>query len=144
MANLNFNKIFLGGRLTADPELKTLQTGTVICNFTIAVTRQFSKGENKDTDFFNCIAFGKTAELIQKYFVKGSSIFVTGSVQNRSYEKDGQKRYISETLIDAVNFVDSLGGSNYTTQTQTNANTAPNAPTNTFTEVLTDEEDLPF
>ena len=107
MANFNLNKIFLGGRLTANPELKTTPSGVSVVSFTVAVDRRFgNKGEEKQTDFINVSAWRTTAEFVCKYFTKGSSICVIGSLQNRSYEKDGQKRTVSEVVADECLFVD--------------------------------------
>ncbi len=110
MANFNFNKAIIGGRLTADPELKTTTSGSSVVSFTVAVTRRFTskEGEAPQTDFLNVVAWRKTAELVAKYFRKGSSICVTGSVQTRSWtDNDGKKRYATEIVADEINFVDS-------------------------------------
>ena len=74
MANLNFNKIILGGRLTAAPELKQTQSGIPVCSFSIAVNRRAKAGEEQKADFFNVTAWRQTAEFVSKYFSKGSSI----------------------------------------------------------------------
>lgn len=118
MANFNFNKVILGGRLTADPELKSTASGTLVLAFTVAVTRR-AVPKNEDgtkgdavTDFINCVAWRERAEFISKYFKKGSSICVTGAIQTRSYQdKDGNKRYATEVIVDEVCFVDAKGDS---------------------------------
>ena len=110
MANFNFNKAIIGGRLTADPELKTTSNGSSVVSFTVAVTRRFTpkEGEAPQTDFLNVVAWRKAAELVAKYFHKGSSICVTGSIQTRSWtDNDGNKRYATEIVADENNFVDS-------------------------------------
>ena len=104
MANLNLNKVVLGGRLTADVELKQTQQGTAVCQFSIAINR---KGKEAGTDFINCVAWRNTAEFISKFFKKGSSICVTGSIQVRSWEDNGNKRYATEVLVEDALFVDS-------------------------------------
>lgn len=104
MANLNLNKVVLGGRLTSDVELKQTQQGTAVCQFSIAINR---KGKDTGTDFINCVAWRNTAEFISKYFKKGSSICVTGSIQVRSWEDNGNKRYATEVLVEDALFVDS-------------------------------------
>ncbi len=92
MANLNLNKVILGGRLTADPELKQTASGTPVTAFSVAVSRKYAaKAENgtptqPTADFINCVAWRNTAEFISKYFQKGSMIAVTGSIQTRNYE----------------------------------------------------------
>lgn len=105
MANFNLNKIILGGRLTADPELKQTQSGKHVCPFRIAVNR---RGENSGADFFDCQAWGSTADFVSRYFRKGSSIYVEGSIKNSSWtDQNGQKRYKSEVMVSEVTFVDS-------------------------------------
>ena len=129
MANLNLNKVVLGGRLTADVELKQTQQGTVVCQFSIAINR---KGKDAGTDFINCVAWKNTAEFISKYFKKGSSICVTGSIQVRSWEDNGNKRYATEVLVEDALFVDSK------------ADNEPAFQTETKFENVDNDEDLPF
>lgn len=109
MANFNLNKVILGGRLTAEPELKTTPQGISVSSFSIAVNRSYARpGENPTADFINCVAWRSTAEFISKYFHKGSSICVVGSIQTRSWnDQQGQKRYATEVVIDEAKFVDS-------------------------------------
>lgn len=109
MANFNFNKVILGGRLTADPELKTTPSGVSVTTFTIAVNRKYSGGkEEAQTDFLNVTAWRQTAEFITRYFRKASSICITGSLQTRSWtDQSGQKRFATEIVADEVTFVDS-------------------------------------
>ena len=108
MANFNFNKVILGGRLTADPELKATPSGVQVCSFSIAVNRRFAekKGGEKPADFFNVTAWGQTAEFITRYFRKASSICVVGSIQTRTWEKDGVKHYATEIVAAEAYFVD--------------------------------------
>lgn len=108
MANLNFNKIILGGRLTAAPELKQTQSGIPVCSFSIAVNRRAKAGEEQKADFFNVTAWRQTAEFVHRYFTKGSSILVVGTLQNRSWtDQNGQKHYATDIVADEVSFVDS-------------------------------------
>ena len=112
------NKVQLVGRLTKDVELKSTQNQTTYCNFTIAVDRRFKDANgNRQADFISCVAWQKTAEFIQKYFKKGNRIGIVGAIQTRSYEKDGQKVFITEVLAEEAEFVESNGN------TDTNANT---------------------
>ena len=128
-ANFNFNKVILGGRLTADVELKKTQQGTSVVTFTIAVNRR-GKEQEQQADFINCQAWRNTAEFISKYFKKGSSICVIGSIQTRDWtDKNGQKRYATEVIVDEANFVDGKND---------NATATPN-----FIEVAPDD-DIPF
>ena len=109
MANFNFNKVILGGRLTADPELKTTTTGVSVTSFSIAVNRRFSgkNGEDNQADFINVTAWRQTAEFITRYFRKASSICVVGTIQTRSWtDNQGQKRYTTEVVADEAYFVD--------------------------------------
>ena len=109
MANFNFNKVILGGRMTADPELKTTPSGIAVTTFTVAVNRRFG-GKNEgeaQADFFNVTAWRQTAEFICRYFKKASSICVMGSLQTRSWtDQNGQKRYATEIVADEAYFVD--------------------------------------
>jgi single-strand DNA-binding protein len=102
------NKVQLVGRLTKDVELKTTSNETAYCNFTLAVDRRFkdANGE-RQADFINCVAWRQTAEFIYKYFRKGNRIGVCGSIQTRSYEKDGQKVFVTEVLVEEAEFVES-------------------------------------
>ena len=108
MANFNFNKVILGGRLTSDPELKQTQTGIPVVSFTVAVNRRFAgKDAPQQADFFNVTAWRATAEFVTRYFKKGSSICVVGTLQNRSWEdQQGQKRYATDIVADEVQFVE--------------------------------------
>lgn len=100
------NKIFLSGRLTKDPEVKTAQSGKAYTRVGIAVDRPFSK--DKEVDFFNLVVFGKTAEFLGKWFSKGSKILVEGRLQNSSYkDKEGNDRIATEVIVDNVEFADS-------------------------------------
>ena len=109
MANFNLNKVILGGRLTADPELKTTPNGVSVTSFTVAVNRARAKdSEETKADFINCTAWRSTAEFITKYFRKANSICVLGSIQTRSWtDNDGNKRFATEVLVDEARFVDS-------------------------------------
>lgn len=108
MANLNLNKVILGGRLTADVELKTTPSGVSVCTFSLAVNRKYSKEGEQTADFINCVAWRTTAEFISKYFHKGNSLCIMGNIQTRTYtDKDGIKRSVTEVIVDEAMFVDS-------------------------------------
>lgn len=100
------NNVVLMGRLTAAPELKTTQSGISTIKFGVAVERRYNKqGEEKQTDFIDCVAWRQTAEFISKYFNKGSMIALVGSIQTRSYEdKNGNKRKAVEVQVENVSF----------------------------------------
>lgn len=139
MANFSFNHIILGGRLTAKPELKTTPNGTTVCNFTVAVNR---RGKDQTTDFINCVSFKGTAEFISKFFDKGSSICVVGSLQVRGYtDKDGNKRTATDVLVESAHFVD---GKNDNASGQTETQPAFSAVVEAKFEALGADEDIPF
>lgn len=108
MANFNLSMALIGGRLTQDPELKTTPSGVSVCSFTVAVNRKPGKDGESKADFINCTAWRQTAEFISRYFHKSSSIFIQGTLQQRSWEtQDGQKRTVLEVQVDDARFVDS-------------------------------------
>ena len=110
MANFNMNKIILGGRLTAEPELKTTQSGISVCSFSVAVNRRTKPGEEQKADFFNVTAWRQTADFVARYFHKGSSICVVGVLQNSTWtDQNNQKHYKTDIVADEVMFVDSKG-----------------------------------
>ncbi len=100
------NVVTLMGRLTAQPELKTTQTGVSVTSFTLAVDRAYTpKGEEKQTDFIPCVAWRGTADFITKYFTKGSRLAVKGELQQRNYTaKDGSNRTVYEVVVDNAYF----------------------------------------
>ena len=100
------NTAMIMGRLTADPELRTTNTGIAVTTFTVAVDRRYQKaGEEKQTDFINVVAWRQTAEFVSRYFQKGSMIAVRGSIQTRRYEdNNGNKRTAVEIVADEVSF----------------------------------------
>ena len=112
MANFNYNRVMLGGRLTGDPELRQTQSGTPMATFTVAVNRRI-RGNQQDqrqqpADFFRCITWNNSAEFVTRYFHKGSSIFVTGNIQNNNWtDQQGVKHYSTDILVDDIQFVDS-------------------------------------
>lgn len=127
------------GRLTKDPEIKLTSNQTKFCQFTLAVDRRFKdQNGNRQADFINCIAWRQGAEFIYKYFKKGNRIGVTGSIQTRSYEKDDQKTFITEVVIDEVEFVEN---NNKTEEQAPVENTAPAQQTISEAEL---PAELPF
>ena len=138
------NKVILIGRLTKDPELRyAAGSGTAVCRFTVAINRQFKKDE---TDFINCVAFGKTGETIAQYITKGRQIAVTGSIRTGSYESNsGEKRYTTDVVLDGFEFI---GNSNSNSSNSDNAGTW-NQPTDNsemgFGDMTpVDDGELPF
>lgn len=132
------NVVCLVGRLTADAELRQTPNGINVCSFSIAVQ---SSSKNSDgtykTDFINCVAWRNTAEFITRYFRKGQNIGLNGSIQTRQYQdKDtGKNRTAFEVLVNNTYFVES--------KTKANAE-IDNQELNDFTQVASDEGDLPF
>lgn len=101
------NKVILLGRLTRDPEMR--QAGeTTVTRFSLAVDRRFKKEGGQEADFPSCVAFGKTAEFIEKYFFKGMKIALEGRLQTGSYtNKEGKKVYTTDVVVEAVEFAES-------------------------------------
>ena len=129
------------GRLTRDVELKSTPQGTSTCNFSLAVDRNFVKeGEERKTDFINCVAWRQTAEFLSKYFRKGSLLALEGSIQTRSWEDDEKKmRYVTEVIVSQVYFAESKK------DVQSNSNdfdASPLPSPDGFFEA--DDSDLPF
>lgn len=109
MANFNFNKVILGGRLTADPELKTTPSGVSVTSFSIAVNRPPRNGEQQEPFFINCMAWRQTAEFVTRYFRRASSICVVGSLsESRWTDKNGIARREFFVNVDEAYFVDAL------------------------------------
>lgn len=125
------NNVTLMGRMTANAELKTTPSGKSVTTFTMAVERDFKQNGERQTDFINIVAWGKTAEFITNYFSKGDMIAVTGSIQTRQYEKDGSKRTVTEVLVDKASF---CGG-----KTESKPEKADE-----FVPIADDDFDLPF
>ena len=105
------NKVILIGRLTRDPEVRYSQgeNSTAIARFTLAVDRRFKRaGETSDADFIGCVAFGKQAEFVEKYFKQGMKMVAVGRIQTGSYtNKDGQKVYTTDVVAEEIEFAES-------------------------------------
>ena len=103
---------FVGiGRLTRDPEVRYTQSGKACARFTLAIDRRKSGDGNQQADFISCVAWEKTAEVISQYTGKGRKIAVEGRIQTRSYDgNDGTKRYVTEVVVQSMEFCDSKGG----------------------------------
>ena len=104
------NKVFLIGNLSKDPELRTTNSGTSVCTFSIAVNRRKDKDGNSTADFFSIVAWRQLAELCGKYLAKGRKVSVVGELQNRSYEaNDGTKRHVTEIVANEIEFLTPKG-----------------------------------
>lgn len=130
------NRAILMGRITKSPELKTTPSGVPVIQISVAVDRDYTpKGQEKQTDFIDVVAWRNTAEFIAKYFDKGQLIALAGSIQKRSYtDNQGNKRSVTEVLADQVYF---CGGKNE------NKKTEPTFDESDFEEI-SDDSDLPF
>jgi single-strand DNA-binding protein len=130
------NKVILSGRWTKDIDFKTFDSGKCVSKSSLAVDDGF--GDKKQTYFFDCEAWGKTAEVIANYSGKGKKILVEGRLKVESWEKDGQKRYATKVVIDNVELIESKDSSQKQTsqepQSQIDDSYAPPM----------DDSDLPF
>ena len=101
------NKAILFGNLTRDPELRALPSGMNVCNFSIATNRVYKDRDGKkqeQTDFHNVVVFGRQADTVNQYLKKGSSAYIEGRMQTRSWEQNGEKKYRTEVIADSVQF----------------------------------------
>ena len=103
----SINKIILVGHIAADPEVRQTQKGTTVATFPVATNRDFtSNGEKKKvTDFHRVVAWAKLGEICGKYLEKGKAVYIEGMVLNRAYEKEGERRYVTEIRADEVNML---------------------------------------
>ena len=149
------NKAILMGRLTRDPELRHTGAGTPVCSFSIAIANGY--GENRQTDFINCVAWNKTAEFVCNYFGKGKMIIVIGRIATRTWEgQDGKKNYVTEVVASEVSFGESKrsqdGVAAPASPGVSAPAAAPSAPSfsqqpdaeENFTALLDTDDDLPF
>lgn len=129
------NLVAITGRLTAEPELKTTNSGISVSSFTVAVDRAFTK--EKQTDFINCVAWRNTAEFITRYFSKGQMIAIKGSLHQRNFEdKNGNKRTAFDVVVESAEFCGSKQE-----KSEPNINYA-DVNTSDFDELS--DQDLPF
>jgi len=139
------NTVIISGRLTKDIDIRQAQSGMTVGRFTLAVDRgKDSNGNDRGADFINCVAFGRTAEAIQKWTGKGKRLLVNGHIQTGSYDKDGTKVYTTDVIVDRMEIIDfNDNGSQKPPQKQT----APKEDTYTgFDEIEGDDDDdgIPF
>lgn len=135
------NSVQLIGRLTRDPEIRYTDGGSTIARFSIAVDRRIKQEGGETADFINCVAFGKTAEFIEKYFGKGKKMALNGRIQTGSYtNKDGTKVFTTDVVAENVEFVESKGGNE-----SFNSGTSSKPADDGFMNIPDDiDEDLPF
>ena len=149
-----FNLVVLTGRLTVDPELKTTPNGVSVCTFGIAVDRAYKKGEEKQTDFLNVVAWRERGEFVSKWFTKGSLIGIEGSIQTRKFtDKNGNNRTAFEIVANNVHFVESKKSANVDVAVDplpdfanklNDLNNANSPSGDMFGDILDDTGDLPF
>ena len=143
------NKAMIFGNLTRDPEMKSLPSGMQVCSFSLATNRVYNDRDGnrqESTDYHNVVVFGKQAENVSKYLNKGSSAYVEGRLQTRSWEKDGQKQYRTEVIADRVQFGpkngNTGGGAPANDSAPAGNDAAPKAPE--YPEEEINPEDIPF
>lgn len=141
------NTVVLVGRTTKDIDLRYAPTGTAVANFTLAVTRRFNREE---ADFIRCVAFKKTAELIAEYVKKGHQVGVEGTIQTGSYDKDGQRIYTTDVIVNNVQFleprdkVSNQGGQSPQSNQQQQQQPTNDPFQNDGKQVDISDDDLPF
>lgn len=142
------NKVMLVARLCRDPEIRYTQgeNASVIARFSVAVNRRFKNAEgNYEADFINCVAFGKTAEFIEKYFKKGMAIGITGRIQTGNYtNNDGVKVYTTDVVVEEAEFVESKNAGGATATSNTSSNTGTSAGDGFMNIPDGIDEELPF
>lgn len=145
------NHITVMGRLTRGPELRRTGSGKPVTSFTLACDRDFKNSQTgeKEVDFLDCVAWGSTAETVERYFRKGQMAMVTGRLQIRQYtDKNGQKRRYAEILVSSVYFCGSKESGTQTSSGADNGYSAPAyptpAPAANFAELDGEDEQLPF
>jgi len=139
---MSVNKVILIGRLGKDPELKYTPGGRAVCNFSLATDRRWTGQDgqkDKSTTWHNIVAWAKQAEVMKEYLQKGKEVYIEGRIDNRSYEdKDGNKRYISEVVVERFQFIGSRADAGAAPQ---EAPADASSPASGGTE---EDEDLPF
>jgi len=147
------NKVFLFGNLTRDPELRSLPSGNSVVSFGIATNRVYKDGngqKQEQVEFHNIVVFGRQAEIVSQYLKKGSSAFIEGRLQTRSWEgQDGVKKYRTEIVSERVQFGPRSGGGGGAYQGQgADKNDGVDAPAKSDTAPYPEEdikpEDIPF
>jgi len=115
------NQVIIVGRLTRDPELKQINDSTTVCNFSVATSEKWTdktSGEVKEkAEFHNIATFGKLAEICGRFLTKGKQVYVSGKIETRTYDKDGETRYITGIKADKVEFLGSAASKEETAET---------------------------
>ncbi len=140
------NKVILMGRLTRDPEVRYSQNenSTAIGRFSIAVDRRFKRDGEPTADFFNCTAFGKQGEFVEKYLKQGTKVVVTGRIQNDNYtNKNGEKVYSVQIMVEEIEFAESKAAASQNSDFSQPA-PAPAPAADGFMNIPSGFEELPF
>ena len=148
------NRVVLVGRLVRDPnELRRSANNNAVISFTLAVDNRFTKQEDRKADYVPCVAWSKTAEIVSQYAKKGALVGVEGRLQSRNYEKEGQKIFVLELLVDNIQFLETKAVAE---QRRAAEASAPSAPRNTASkqaapqveedssQINLNDDDLPF
>jgi len=140
------NKVILMGRLTRDPEVRYGDNQKAVGRFSIAVDRRFTREGDPTADFFNCTAFGKQAEFVEKYLKKGTKMLVTGRIQNDNYtNKEGQTVYSVQIIVDELEFAESKGSTDGAQAGHASAAPSGAAPAEGFMNIPNGiDDELPF
>ena len=143
------NVVVLMGRLVRDPEIRTTTSGKSVCSFSLAVERDFQRSEEKAADYFDCVAWGNTAEFVGKYFHKGRMIALQGRLQARTYkDREGNNRKAVEVVADKVSFTgekaESTAGKEAPKETKEPPAAYESGNLSEGFEALSDDADLPF
>lgn len=139
---MSINKVILVGRISNDITINKSQSGTSMCNFSIAVDRYMGKDKEKATDFIRCTAFGSTADILGRYAGKGKQVAVEGNIKTGSYERDGVKHYTQDVQIDKVELLGGKGDGGQQTQATPAKAETPTAPAESVDSASS--EDCPF
>ncbi len=143
------NKVIIMGNLGQDPETRFMPSGTACCNISVATSRKWkdkdSGEQQEETSWHRCVAFGKTAEIIQEHFTKGRKILIEGRLKYGKYEKDGITRYTTDIVIDRFEFVEKREGGGQRPLPADDTHSATTAPAQTGEQPppLTDDDRPP-
>lgn len=139
------NVVIIMGRLTAQPEIKTTNSGITVCSFSVAVERSYQSGDEKQTDFINCVAWRNTAEFISKYFDKGQMIAIKGTLQQNTYtDKTGIKRATYEVIVNTADFCGNKQQNNGKNDNSEKNINYGNVDISEFEDISSSSGDLPF
>ena len=148
------NLVMLIGRLAKDPELRVnTNTQKAVCNFSVAVNREYKREGSPNADFFQVVCFDKQAENVCKYLSKGREVAVVGRIENDSYEKDGEKKYVTRIMANRIEFIGGKNSEEFTAKDNAETTNGITEAVNKVTKTLEhqiegfeviDEDDVPF